>query len=68
MDDLSTSRTEPPTLPEIGTIVETVERGRQQVMDVLDLPIDGKTVFLRPVHGGLEWTVPASALARVVQP
>lgn len=60
------SHTASPGLPPIGSLVETV-RGRQQVMDVLDLPDEGTTVFFRPEHGGLEWTVPASGLARVVR-
>jgi hypothetical protein len=47
---------------EIGSVVDTAQ-GRAEVMDVLDLD-DGATVFLRPEHGGIEWTVPLSELAR----
>lgn len=53
--------------PEIGAVVDTFGHGRQQVMDVVGLPYDEPTVFLRPERGGCEWTVPVSALGRVVR-
>lgn len=53
--------------PEIGAVVDTFHHGRQQVMDVIGLPYDEPTVFLRPERGGCEWTVPVSALGRVVR-
>ncbi|UGQ10587.1 hypothetical protein LO772_27655 [Yinghuangia sp. ASG 101] len=45
--------------PKIGSIVETDEHGREQVMDVM-----AKTVFLRPVGGGYERTVSLSGFWR----
>lgn len=55
------------SMPEIGAVVDTFNHGRQQVMDVIGLPYDEPTVFLRPECGGREWTVPVSALGRVVR-
>lgn len=71
MDEHSTGSTEPSAprpVPEIGAIVETVDRGRQQVMDVLPRRDHGATMYLRPEGGGLEWTVPVSALPRFLAP
>ncbi|WP_436787926.1 hypothetical protein [Yinghuangia sp. YIM S10712] len=71
MDEQSTDSTElsvPGSVPEIGAIVETVDWGRQQVMDVLPQRDHGATVYLRPEGGGLEWTVPVSALPRFLTP
>ncbi|MEU8140041.1 hypothetical protein [Streptodolium elevatio] len=54
-------------VPEIGSIVETLEHGRQQVMDVLDLSDErGRLIYLRPEGGGCEWTVRESGWGQVV--
>ncbi|NUU24052.1 MAG: hypothetical protein HOV68_21505 [Streptomycetaceae bacterium] len=58
---------EPSEAPEIGIVLDTIQHGRQQVMDILGAP-DEPTVYLRPEHGGLEWTVPLSGLWRLVEP
>jgi hypothetical protein len=42
--------------------------GRQQVMDIVDFPHDRPTVYLRPEHGGLEWTVAVADLGRLICP
>lgn len=51
--------------PAVGDIVDTVY-GRQQVMDVLDLPYDEPTMFFRPERGGREWCVALGQLDRVL--
>lgn len=56
-----------PHVPEIGTVFDTIEHGRQQVMDVMWLGDVGATVYLRPEGGGIEWTVPLSGLARLIK-
>jgi hypothetical protein len=55
-----------PASPRIGVIVDTVEHGRQQVMDVLSLPFEEPMVFLRPERGGREWTVPLARFGAVL--
>lgn len=52
--------------PEIGAVLGTIH-GRQQVMAVMQLASDEPNlVYLRPEHGGIEWTVPVDDLARVL--
>ncbi|WP_436772890.1 hypothetical protein [Yinghuangia sp. YIM S09857] len=54
------------TDPEIGAVLDTVY-GRQRVMDVLDAGHDRRTVYLRPERGGMEWTIAATDLGRVMR-
>lgn len=57
-----------PEPPEVGAVVMTVY-GRQRIMDVLKLPDEQQPmVYLRPEHGGTEWTVPVADLGKVVRP
>ena len=37
-------------------------------MDVLELPHGQPNVYLRPEHGGVEWTVPVADLHQLVRP
>lgn len=51
--------------PRVGDVVDTIY-GKQQVMDVLDLPYDEPTMFFRPEHGGREWCVAIGQLSHVL--
>ncbi|MEU8137020.1 hypothetical protein [Streptodolium elevatio] len=50
--------------PVPGEIVDTVY-GRQRVTAVIDMPLIEPTIYLRPEHGGQEWSVPVAQFARV---
>ncbi|MGW0663845.1 hypothetical protein [Streptodolium elevatio] len=52
--------------PDVGAVLDTVY-GRQRVMDVLNVPYDRPTVYLRPERGGLEWTVAVAELPNVLR-
>ena len=51
--------------PQIGTLLDTIY-GRARVMDVLRLPDEPPTVYLRPERGGCEWTVTVDQLSKVL--
>lgn len=50
--------------PEVGAVLATIY-GPQRVTDILDMPFDKPTVFLRPERGGAEWTVTVAELPTV---